>query len=209
MNQKSYFGFTPLHACAAFGSPEANLSIEILIFHNGNIKTKNKEGQTPILYTASLNSDINTVRTPIDHDASWYDRDGNGKIILHYAAENSEIAVLQYIVKEVTTTGRFSINEPDYNKRTPLFFTQNCCAKSFYQFLYPLKAGANHNVLDDQGNSPKHLCWESHNVTKCPVEQFLYSSRKLGYEIVDSNQRYEFNDDQFRRAHSGVTKHGY
>ncbi|XP_068614259.1 inversin [Brachionichthys hirsutus] len=152
--QKDLEEMTPLHLATRHPSPKA---LALLLKHigPGEVDTQDKNKQTALHWSAFYNRPEH-VRLLIKHDSNIGIPDSEGKIPLHWAANNQEASATQTVrcILEAAPTESL-LNWQDYEGRTPLHFAVADGNESVAEVLTSYE-GCNVTAYDNLFRTPLH-----------------------------------------------------
>ncbi|XP_068180673.1 inversin isoform X2 [Antennarius striatus] len=152
--QKDLEEMTPLHLATRHPSPKA---LALLLKHigPGEVDTQDKNKQTALHWSAFYNRPEH-VRLLIKHDSNIGIPDSEGKIPLHWAANNQEPSATQTVrcILEAAPTESL-LNWQDYEGRTPLHFAVADGNESVAEVLTSYE-GCNVTAYDNLFRTPLH-----------------------------------------------------
>ena len=145
-----------LHLAAAIN----NISVFEYILNLGfDINTSDDEGATPIFYTVSFNYNVEVLKKIIIMGADWHHKDNDNCTILHYAATNEHIEILEYVL----SLG-LDVNAVNNEGRSPLCYAVKC-NQNVNIIKKLITCGADINIRDTTGASLLDLASENENET--------------------------------------------
>ncbi|MCP5499551.1 MAG: ankyrin repeat domain-containing protein [Leptospiraceae bacterium] len=116
-------------------------------------KIKNQTGQSVLLYAVQANTDGEIVHLLLEKKFNLSDRDDDGFGLLHYAVQNSDLAMVSYFAKN-----KVDINSVTKSKETPLSLAlQNEDEEKRKIAAFLLDNTANINYKNADGQSLLHL----------------------------------------------------
>ncbi|KAF5228499.1 hypothetical protein FAUST_11046 [Fusarium austroamericanum] len=148
---------TPLHL--AVHRKNDDLVMELL-YLGANLSTNKDKHRSPLMLVCSLGRPVMVTLMLGSKSRAAEDRDGNGKIALHYVVESKEcddddcLEIMEGLVKAMKTADMRSIDVQDNDGRTPLHIATQTANSSAVSFL--LDSGADPNTKDNTGQNALH-----------------------------------------------------
>ena len=144
------FGSTLLHF-ASYNSKREVLEF----FLNSNeilVNITNKTSLTPLMHACGNEGRLDNIEILLKNGADIKARGNNGATVLHYAAFNSKIEVLKFLLEQ----NEIPINVTDKNNRTPLMHA--CCEGGCLDNIKMLiENGADFHERDKHGTTLLHF----------------------------------------------------
>jgi ankyrin repeat protein len=173
---------TPLSFAAGAGDA---IALEMLLQHDGNVNISDDTGKTPIYFVPPTDDGLVIIRRLVQEgaDVSHVDNDGYTALLQHARQSNTEI--LKVLITEgadplvTTKEGRTALQMASiycisemmralleaganpqaccYPGGEPLLLASRCHFERAEPFSLLLKAGANPNVSNENGQTPVHI----------------------------------------------------
>ncbi|XP_066305141.1 uncharacterized protein [Branchiostoma lanceolatum] len=183
VNEKGWYGFSPLHQVCMRGLPQL---MELLLAHGAEVDATNDYGETALHYACKRGIPV-FVHQLIEKGASVRTTDKKGWNAMHHAASGGSIHIMHYL-SEVCGLG---FRDKDNNGQTVMHIVCSGLA-NLEAFQYCLREQRCDPTLPDlEGNTPLHLaakmgqgvfCWNLLTICGC---QLLQVPNRQGHLPVD------------------------